>query len=187
MCDYNSYATTVKAAPVKAVATVSTTPASGLKQLSKDVVNTVSEFLILTFGKTTTLDIKNNLRKLGFEATQKAVSDLMDEIVTRWDKDYDYAVNGAPVKLTYENTSSNGRFRVYSFATVGSKAVAAPAVAAVKAAPVAKAPVATTAAASIKDPKSYIRRNMSVSSATLAKTLGISVGSVAAYKANINR
>src|ERR1022692_1788065 len=92
-----------------------------LKNLSLDVVNTVLEFLILTFGSTTTLDVKNTLRKLGFGANQDEVSDYMDTIAEMHaDEDYEYFLNGEDVVLTFENKIEKGKsFRIYSFKTLG--------------------------------------------------------------------
>lgn len=153
-----------------------------MKKLSMDTVNTVAEFLILTLGTTTTLDVKNNLRKLGFKADQAEVSDLMEKIYTaRKDGEYaPYELDGNVVDLTYVNKSAAGNtFRVYSF--VNPKAT----VAAATAAPAVKATTAT--AAKPANARDYISKNMHTDSATLAKKLGISAASVRAFKANINR
>lgn len=157
------------------------------KKLSIDTVNTVAEFLLLTFGSTTSLDVKNNLRKLGFQADQAEVSEYLNKIYTaRKAGEYaPYELNGKTVELTFENKVQAGKtFKLYSFKAPETKAPVpdAPAKAATTATTLT-AP-ATRTKAQIKD---YIRRNINSSSANIARVLGISVGSVAAYKANLNR
>jgi hypothetical protein len=150
-----------------------------MKQLSRDVVNTVMEFLILTFGKTTTLDVKQNLRKLGFEASQSEVSDFMDEIFQCWEEDYSYELDGEEVELIFTVEAQNRKsFRVYSFSEI------------------VPCDDEDSDDSEIEDeledevdidPRTYIAQNINRPSSLLAQALGISVASVAAYKANLNR
>lgn len=154
-----------------------------MKKLSVDVVNTVAEFLILTFGKTTTLDVKMMLRKLDFEAKQAEVSELMAQIkADRAAGIYeDYQINGQTAEFKSVDVTTNGTtHKSYFFETVQPVAVAV-----APAAPVAAATKATKGTpVSARD---YIAANRTLSSAVLATTLGISKGSVAAFKANLNR
>lgn len=51
-----------------------------MKKLSTFAVSTVMDLLIHTNGKTSTLEVKNTLRHLGFQADQNEVSAIMDSI-----------------------------------------------------------------------------------------------------------
>lgn len=155
-----------------------------MKKLSIDVVATVTNFLLLTFGKTTTLDVKGNLRRLGFEATQKEVSSLLEKYYDMFENDYqDYVIDGKKYNLTFSTAPSFGKvlsYRIYRFdlapgqePVISTKTTAAP------------TPVATPLKK--QDPRTYISKNMNISAYTLAAHLGISKGSVIAYKANISR
>jgi hypothetical protein len=87
------------------------------KVLSLDVVKTVANFLLLTFGKTTTLDVKSNLRLLGFEATQEEVSNLMDEYYDTYNVNLEvFNLGDSEVELVYDIEEIDGKqFRMYSF------------------------------------------------------------------------
>jgi hypothetical protein len=74
-----------------------------MKVLTKDAVQLAATLLIHTNGTTTTLEVKELLRGLGYRAEQQKVSDLMNET-------YDEQV----IELERTN-SDNGRYQVYSF------------------------------------------------------------------------
>lgn len=64
-----------------------------MKNLTKRSVKNVFELLVEAKGETTTLEIKLQLRDLGFKATQQEVSDFMDEIY-REEDDVEFSDNG---------------------------------------------------------------------------------------------
>lgn len=70
-----------------------------MKNLTKEAVKEAAEYLIEAFGTTTTLDVKNRLRQVGYQAFQNEVSNLMDTVTAeeRWQFNH------------------NGRYRVYRF------------------------------------------------------------------------
>ncbi|OJJ17476.1 hypothetical protein BKI52_26770 [marine bacterium AO1-C] len=70
-----------------------------MKNLTKDVVKEAAEHLIEAFGTTTTLDVKNRLRQLGFQAFQAEVSNFMDTLTSEEQWHFNH----------------NGRYRVYRF------------------------------------------------------------------------
>lgn len=74
-----------------------------MKVLTKDAVQLTATLLIHTNGTTTTLEVKELLREVGYKAAQQQVSDLMNEI-------YDEQT----IELERKN-SDNGRYQVYSF------------------------------------------------------------------------
>jgi hypothetical protein len=57
--------------------------------LEKEIVKVVAENLMIQYGSTTTLDIKNRLREKQYFALQTDVSALMDEISTEEGWEYD--------------------------------------------------------------------------------------------------
>ena len=70
-----------------------------MKNLTKDAVKEAAEHLIEAFGTTTTLDVKNRLRQVGFQAFQAEVSDFMDILTSEEQWRFNH----------------NGRYRVYRF------------------------------------------------------------------------
>jgi len=68
-----------------------------MKMLSKEIVKIVAENHLLEFGKTTSLDVKNDLRNKGFYAVQSDVSSYLDTIA--YEESWRYV--------------DNGKFRVY--------------------------------------------------------------------------
>lgn len=155
-----------------------------MKELSIDVVNTVMEFLILTFGKTTSLDVKLLLRKLGFEAKQAEVSTYMQQIAEDWSSTYAYEIDNEEVELVFETTTEKGKsFRVYSFKPVVADELDD--LDDLDDVDFTAAPVGVNVPArSIKD---IIRANPNKTAKELAGELGISSRSVGAFRANLNR
>jgi len=73
-----------------------------MKVLTKDTVWLAVELLIHTNQTTTTLEVKELLRKLNYRAEQKQVSDFMNEL-------YDDLTG------LEKTNSSDGRYQIYSF------------------------------------------------------------------------
>ena len=78
-----------------------------MKNLAKEDVKDAAVKLMQSNGSTTTLDVKNELRTLGFWATQGIVSDLMNEVSD--DEGW-----------TFDNTSGYRVYRVKAVATTDS-------------------------------------------------------------------
>lgn len=70
-----------------------------MKKISKFIVECIMDTLIYTNSKTTTLDVKNHLRTLGYLADQKEVSDFMQTISA-----------DAPFKYERNNSDSSSYF-----------------------------------------------------------------------------
>ena len=51
-----------------------------MKQLTEQAVQTMMDLLIQTNGSTTTLDVKNALRELGYFAEQSTIHEMMEAI-----------------------------------------------------------------------------------------------------------
>lgn len=70
-----------------------------MKNLTKDAVKEAAEHLMEAFGTTTTLDVKNRLRQLSFQAFQAEVSNFMETLTNEEQWRFNH----------------NGRYRVYRF------------------------------------------------------------------------
>ena len=60
--------------------------------INKDIVKQAAEYLILTNGQTTTLEVKTHLRNQNYIAFQSEVSKIMEEIGL--EQDWDVEFNG---------------------------------------------------------------------------------------------
>lgn len=80
-----------------------------MKVLTKEAVSFATLLLIHTNESTTTLEVKELLRTLDYQATQKDVSDFMNLIFDEQSLD-----NGLSLELT-RKTSDNGRYQIYGF------------------------------------------------------------------------
>jgi hypothetical protein len=136
-----------------------------MKKLSIDVVAIVANYLILVYGSTTTLDVKDNLRNLGFKANQEEVSSFLAEYQEAFEaQNFVFESDEKDFTLVYEVIAQGRKsFRRYSFEEV----------------------VEDVVDGTDLDPKTYIAAHMNDNSADLATKLGISKGSVIAYKSNI--
>ncbi|GAB3931007.1 hypothetical protein [Larkinella terrae] len=72
---------------------------TGAKKTTRQAVRMAATTLILAEGSTTTLDVKNHLRKRGYRAYQADVSDLLFAVAQQ----ENWAIN------------DNGTYRVYYF------------------------------------------------------------------------
>lgn len=69
--------------------------------LNKETIKQAADFLILTNGQTTTLEVKNLLRQQKYRAFQKEISYYLEQIAIEQDW----------------NAICNGVFRTYSYST----------------------------------------------------------------------
>jgi len=75
-----------------------------MKNLTLDAVKDVTLDLISKNGKTSSLDVKNELRNQGYFATQSTVSDFMNDLYTS--REVDYTVNGRYREYTYVSVAA---------------------------------------------------------------------------------
>lgn len=78
-----------------------------MKGLTLSAVEWMMDLLIHTNGQTTTLEVKNALREIGYYAEQNAISTMMNEL---------YEANNEDVKLY--NCDNSGEYKIYSYTDI---------------------------------------------------------------------
>jgi predicted XRE-type DNA-binding protein len=182
MCYEN---TPVAKTPVTKTKVVFAQQTPELKEISIDVVATVVNYLILACESTTTLDVKNSLRFLGFRATQAEVSELVDGYFNAFgNDDIRIEIDGENNVLAYEIvTEDDETFRVYSFVPEGDLELEDEDNCGCN----CDVCDCEDEEDTIVDVREYIKDRMTTRSDVIAQELGISRGSVSAIKANITR
>lgn len=180
------------------------------KKLSFDRVSIKMLNDIVETGQATTLDVKNHLRSVGYEATQKEVSEMMDAYYEFFSSTgQSLFIDEKIWVLTYRNVTTNGnthrayhftevtkesipKFDITKYITEATKILASDLAGGVTVIDAAQRQPAAPATPTFTTVKQFVKDNVSKPSKQIVAELrnhGVvrSVASIAAIKANLNR